>query len=621
LSRRISLRLLTLTGSVGWRHLGEDPVRAATLAWRILPRPGRRMVRRVSGYGRALALWDRGDRQEALRLLAPSPQRQASFALAMDRPEVARAALDRAGTVPVCLAARLAWREGRLTDAMRMLDGARSSRARRMRRAVAGELAVLDPGNLTQERAAQHKTASHSAEPHRAAPHSAESHSAESHSAESHSAESHSAESHRAAPHRAEPHRAEPHRAAPGPARVLHIVTNALPSTHAGYTVRTHHIAIAQRAAGLEPHVVTKCGFPVAQGIPDARGLVEVDGIPYHRLLPYVLPRTADAVLRRGSELAERLSRQLRPAVLHAASNHLNGQVALTVGERCGLPVVYEARGFLEETWLSRRGEGSGSSQTDMYRLSRAMETACMRAAGLVVTLGEVMREEIIGRGIPPEKVVVVPNAVSAEFLEPLPDGHGLRESLGIGPAEFTIGMVSSLFAYEGGANLLEAVAELRRRRVPARPLIVGDGPERGALERLAAELGLDGVAIFTGRVPIREVRQYHAVLDVFAVPRTDDRVCHLVTPLKPVEAMASGLAVVASDVKAMREIIEPGTTGTLTVPEDSMKLADCIEGLFYTPDRRRAIGACARDWVARDRTWARNADRYLSAYRSLGAI
>ncbi|HKB29678.1 MAG TPA: glycosyltransferase [Streptosporangiaceae bacterium] len=154
-----------------------------------------------------------------------------------------------------------------------------------------------------------------------------------------------------------------------------------------------------------------------------------------------------------------------------------------------------------------------------------------------------------------------------------------------------------------------------------ARPLIVGDGPERPALERLAAGLGLAGLAVFTGRVPMADVRHFHAVLDVFVIPRTGDRVCHLVTPIKPVEAMASGLCVVASEVKALREIIEPGITGTLTVPEDQTTLADCVEDLFYSPDRRREIGARARAWAARDRTWAAVADRYLSAYASLGAL
>ena len=129
--------------------------------------------------------------------------------------------------------------------------------------------------------------------------------------------------------------------------------------------------------------------------------------------------------------------------------------------------------------------------------------------------------------------------------------------------------MVSNLVGYEGIDTLLAAVAELRRRGLPVRPLIVGDGPERAALERQAGQLGLTGTAIFTGRVPMTEVRRYHALLDLFVVPRTSDRVCQLVTPLKPVEAMASGLTVVASDVGALREIIRPEVTGALATSGD----------------------------------------------------
>ena len=140
------------------------------------------------------------------------------------------------------------------------------------------------------------------------------------------------------------------------PGRVLHLVTDALPTTNAGYTVRTQRIAAAQREAGLDPHVVTKAGFPVAQGHLDGRRLVEVDGVPYHRLIPYRLPSRADAAAALGLDLAARLTGRLRPAVLHAASNHLNGQLALALREDFGLPVIYEARGFWEETWLSRHG-------------------------------------------------------------------------------------------------------------------------------------------------------------------------------------------------------------------------------------------------------------------------
>ena len=111
-----------------------------------------------------------------------------------------------------------------------------------------------------------------------------------------------------------------------------------------------------------------------------------------------------------------------------------------------------------------------------------------MLAADLVVTLGEAMREEIVARGVAAEKILIVPNAVSEEFLRPLPDAAALRDELGIDPDEYVVGVVSSLVPHEGIGTLLEATAILRARRVPVRALIVGDGPERAALQRQAAE-------------------------------------------------------------------------------------------------------------------------------------
>ncbi|OIJ64775.1 glycosyltransferase WbuB [Streptomyces mangrovisoli] len=404
----------------------------------------------------------------------------------------------------------------------------------------------------------------------------------------------------------------------PVPGRVLHVVTNSLPFKHAGYTVRTQKLAEAQRAAGLDPHVVTRIGFPVAQGVLDARPLQIVGGVPQHRLLPPWLPYGQGAVLARNAELAGRLVERLRPAVLHAATDHANGRVALALRAAHGLPVVYEVRGFLEDTWLTQR-PGRGP-EDPAYLMRRALETECMREADLVLTLGAAMKAEIVARGVPEERVLLVPNAVDEAFLaEPL-DGAPVRERLGIAPDELVVGTVSSLTPLEGIGTLLHAGAELRRRGVPLRLLIVGDGPERPALLRLAAKLGLDdGTALFTGRVPHSQVREFHAVLDVFAVPRTDDRVCHLVTPLKPVEAMASGVPVAASDLTAMRELVEPEVNGQLIPPESPQAWADALEILLYSQKRRAQWGAAARALVARDRTWERVAATTRRAYRTLG--
>jgi glycosyltransferase involved in cell wall biosynthesis len=412
---------------------------------------------------------------------------------------------------------------------------------------------------------------------------------------------------------------------------VLHLVTDALPATSAGYTIRTHEIALAQCAAGLDPHVATRTGYPVTQGIIDGRRMVMLDGVPYHRLLPWRLPGQSDADARnasRGLKLAAALTERLRPGVLHAASNFANARLALALRERYGLPVVYEVRGFWEDTWLSRHQDSEKLAGSELYRRNRELETESMLAADLVVTLGEAMREEIAARGVPAEKILIVPNAVSGEFLRPLPDPATLRQELGIKPDEYVVGVVSTLVPHEGIGTLLEATAILRGRGLPVRVLIVGDGPERAALQRQAAGAGLTQAAgagltqaaVFTGRVPAAQVRQFHALLDVFVVPRTPDRVCQLVTPLKPVEAMASGLCVVTSEVKALTEIVKHEVTGMQTVPQDPVSLADCLEHLIYSPDIRRKLGDNAREWVARDRTWSHNAARYRDAYARLGA-
>ncbi len=406
----------------------------------------------------------------------------------------------------------------------------------------------------------------------------------------------------------------------PEPGRVLHLVTNGLPFKHAGYTVRTQALAEAQRVAGLDPHVVTRIGFPVAQGVLDARPLQIVNGVPQHRLLPYGLPYGQGPVLARNAELAGRLVERLRPAVLHAATDHGNGRVALALRETYGLPVVYEVRGFLEETWLT---QAPGRSADDpSYRSRRALETYCMRGADLVLTLGAAMKAEIVGRGVPEERVLIVPNAADDAFLAPPPDGADMRARLGIAADDFVVGTVSSLTPHEGISTLLHAGAELRRRGVPLRLLIVGDGPERGRLQALAERLGLGaGVALFPGRVPHRQVRAYHAVLDVFAVPRTDERVCRLVTPLKPVEAMASGVPVAASDLTALRELVQDEVNGRLIPPDSAQAWAEALEGLLYSRERRHEWGASARALVARERTWKRVAATTREAYRALGCV
>ena len=367
-----------LAASVTLRHIADDPVRALTLAWRALPAPLRGWLRLAGPYGRAAALWGAGDRRAALTALEARPARLAAFSLAVDQPQVARSALARrvgrqrrapAARRPAGLPGGPADRRG-CGHSRAPAAGARG----RLRRSLRAEMEMLEPGRLRL--------------------------------------------AHRAA---------QPPEISGTPGHVLHIVTDALPSTSAGYTVRTQEIALAQRAAGMDPHVVTRIGFPVTAGKIDGRHLVTVDGVPYHRLLPWIMPGRADTIAETGLRKAARLVADLQPDVLHAASNYSNALIALALRDATRIPAVYEVRGFWEDTWLSRHAATEGLRDSDRYQRSRALETYCMQAADLVVTLGEAMRDEIIERGVPADKILIVPNGVSDDFLQPLPDATQLQ--------------------------------------------------------------------------------------------------------------------------------------------------------------------------------------------------
>jgi glycosyltransferase involved in cell wall biosynthesis len=546
------------------------------LALRILPPATRRRIgdnlsRRSPSALAALALAADGRRDVAVRVLDDAANNAGSrrltalvaAAAALDAPSEAARLLKRLpGDRPrrLRLEALVAARAGDLTHAKQAADRA-GWRAARLRRRLAGELAAL----TTQTGSA------YSPAPHRLAVHAD---------------------------------------------RVLHLVTNTLPEVTAGYTVRTQGVAAAQRRIGLDAHVVSRLGFPVTAGHFTAASLVHVGEVPYHRILPITwLPSADDRALRLDVDQTARLVERLRPVVLHAHSKYLNAQVALALRDRFGLPVVYEVRGFIEETWRSRGRD----PLTDAYRLAREAETHCMSAADAVVTLAESMKTEIVGRGVAADRVIIVPNAVDDIFLAESPDAGPLRRGLGIDPDDVVVGTVTTVNDYEGLDTLVDAVALLRDRGHQARLLVVGAGPALSALRRRAADRGLANAAVFTGAVPFADIRQHYAAIDVFTVPRADTPVTRLVTPLKPLEAMATARPVVASDLPPLREIVEPGRTGAIARAGDPASLAAAIEPLLSEPTERSRMGETARRWVAQHRTWDAAARAYRDLYERLG--
>lgn len=402
----------------------------------------------------------------------------------------------------------------------------------------------------------------------------------------------------------------------PQPRRVLFVLTNSLPHTGSGYAQRSHSLMTAVRDCGWDVEAVTRLGWPVQTGVLTAADDDVVEGIRYHRLLSARLVPGFDARLQQHAEALLDLVLERRPAVLHTTTHWVNAVVVRAVAEAVGIPWVYEVRGQLADTWASTRGARALASER--YRLFVRREADAVRSADAVVTLAETMRRRVAADGVEPDRILLSPNAVGGAFLEEPGDAAGARRSLGLEPEDEYVGTVSSVVPYEGLDDLVRAVARLAPTRPRLRLLVAGDGTALPGVQQLAAELGIADRLVTPGRVDRSQAPTWHRALDVFCVPRKDTSVTRAVTPMKPLEAMASARPVAVSDLPALREIVDDGRTGVLVPAEDPESWAHALGALLDDPDRRAALGRQARTWVLAERTWAANARRYVETYTQI---
>lgn len=306
---------------------------------------------------------------------------------------------------------------------------------------------------------------------------------------------------------------------------------------------------------------------------------------------------------------------QVKPDILHAHSPSLNGIAALRVARKLKIPLVYEVRAFWEDAAVDH---GTSTEWGIRYRLTRALENYVMHHADAITTICEGLRGDIISRKIAPEKVTVIPNAVDLENFEMIQSADGeLRNSLGLTNRQ-VIGFIGSFYAYEGLTVLLQALPWMLADNPNIRLLLVGGGPQEAELWQLANELKIVDKVVFTGRVPHEQVQRYYSIIDVLVYPRLSMRLTDLVTPLKPLEAMAQGKLLAASDVGGHRELIRDGHNGVLFKTNDPRSLAEKVNALLQAPARWPALRQAGREYVETERNWVRSVAGYRPVYQEL---
>ncbi|MEW6487638.1 MAG: TIGR04063 family PEP-CTERM/XrtA system glycosyltransferase [Thermodesulfobacteriota bacterium] len=398
--------------------------------------------------------------------------------------------------------------------------------------------------------------------------------------------------------------------------KILHVLDHGLPIQD-GYSYRSQNILESQRELGLAPLAVTspkhEADWKGVWAPEETQGGVRVfrTGAVSGSSLPFVGEmRLMRALEQRLAGIAAREN----PAVLHAHSPVLNAFPARKVSRQRRVPLVYEIRAFWED---AAADQGSYAEGSPKYRLVRALETRCCRRADAVVTICAGLRDDLLRRGIPEGKVRVVPNAVVPEQFPPAEPDEVFREKWGL-RGRTVVAFLGSFYHFEGLDVLLEAAARLAPEMPELAVLLVGGGETEVLLRQRAHDLGLGGTIIFAGRVPHAQVPGVYALAEVLAYPRKPMRLTELVTPLKPLEAMAMGKALIASDVGGHRELVTDGETGLLHRAGDPEALAAGLGRLVRDAQLRRVLGERGRAWVRRERTWHRNAQAYAALYAEL---
>ena len=396
--------------------------------------------------------------------------------------------------------------------------------------------------------------------------------------------------------------------------KILHVFDHSIPQ-HSGYSFRSLAIIREQQNIGWKLYNLTSTKHPR-----DNKDLYEeYDGIGFYRTLPGNSFLNNLPVINQYMVIADLKARlrelvpDLRPDIIHVHSPSLNGLAAIPVIKKYHIPFIYEMRASWEDAAVNHGTTTEGSLR---YKYSRHLETKVLVHADEIITICNGLKKDIIRRGIPEQKVTVVGNAIDhgrfkmrTHVNEALKARHDLSNKK-------IIGFIGSFYRYEGLDLLIEAFSQICDAVKDIRLVLIGGGPDENRLKSLVDTYGLARNVLFLGRIPHDSINEYYEIFDILIYPRESIRLTEIVTPLKPLEAMAKGVNIIASRIGGHQELIVDGITGILFEPGDSKDLCNKVIRNLDNQTELENMKQTAMNFVNTERTWQKVVSNYIPVYQ-----
>ena len=416
----------------------------------------------------------------------------------------------------------------------------------------------------------------------------------------------------------------------PTKGKIFYHASQSLPHTSSGYAIRTHGLLSELKRLNIDIEGLLRYGYPLDRGdfpINEIEGSDVIDEVEYifslknrnsAKIIDYseVFRFTSlEKYLNKSVDYLLEEAKKRKPSIIHSASNFVCGYAGVKAARLLGIPSIYEIRGFWHLTQSTKR---EGYENSDHYNLSEKFEIETAKLASHVFTITGSIKDILVENGVDESKISILPNAVDIEKFAIEKRDEELDQKLDL-KDKIVIGYIGSFVEYEGLDLLIKACKMLYEEVGDVfRLLLVGDGDVFDKLRSLTEDLDLSEFVIFTGRVHHDDVQRYYSLIDIAPLPRKGFRVCELVSPLKPFEAMASGKLLITSNVKALNEIIEHGVTGLVFEKDNYQDLAEKLGSVIVDEDLRNEIAKNGNIWVKENHSWEKIAKSVTSIYEHL---